>query len=152
MKSEGLKTYNSNNGMVKDSIPSTAVMNNLIKNKTSVDNIRNSCVSLTSMKIPCFELKNDINKGTKTAEYYLNLYYHKKKNNNSLSRISIPVKNSKRKDSNTSYDESIIEEVPFNFKEHSLSSGEEEKIIKILKIKLFSRGFHPKFYRLLPVK
>ena len=144
MKSEGLKTYNSNsnNGMVKDSIQSTAAMNNLVKNKNSCDNIRNSCVSLTSMKIPCFELKNDINKGTKTAEYYLNLYYHKKKNNN-LSRISIPVKNSKRKDSNTSYDESIIEEVPFNFKEHSLSSGEEEKIIKILKNQIVFQGVSP---------
>ena len=144
MKSEGLKTYNSNsnNGMVKDSIQSTAAMNNLVKNKNSCDNIRNSCVSLTSMKIPCFELKNDINKGTKTAEYYLNLYYHKKKNNN-LSRISIPVKNSKRKDSNASYDESIIEEVPFNFKEHSLSSGEEEKIIKILKNQIVFQGVSP---------
>ena len=141
LKSEGLKSYNSNNGMVKDSIPTTAVINNLMK-KSSVDNIRNSCVSLTLMKIPCLEWKNDIYKGTKTAEFYLNLYYHKKKNN--LSRISIPIKNSKRKDSHTSYDESFIDEIiPFQCREHSLSSGEEEKIIKILKNQIVFQGVSP---------
>ena len=72
---------NSCNVAVKDSIPSTVVNNKLLnpKNRNSCENIKNSTVSLGLMKIPCFEWKSDVNKGTKTAEYYLNIYYQKKR-------------------------------------------------------------------------
>ena len=86
---EGIKQINSGNVVVKDSIPSTGVNNKLANPKTraSIENIKNSTVSLGLMKIPCFEWKNDVNKGTKTAEYYLNIYYQKKKFNSSNKHI-----------------------------------------------------------------
>jgi cGMP-dependent protein kinase len=97
------------------------------------------------MKIPCFEWKTDINKGTKTAEYYLNSYYHKKKNNSS--RISLNNNKGKKNDSNGSniIDDSIIniEDLPFNFSEHIMSMGEEEKVIRILKNQIVFQGVSP---------
>ena len=143
MNGEGIKKYNSNNGIVKDSIPSTAPNNQLINPKNQI--VKNSCISLASMKIPCFEWKTDINKGTKTAEYYLNSYYHKKKNNSS--RISLNNNKGKKNDSNGSniIDDSIIniEDLPFNFSEHIMSMGEEEKVIRILKNQIVFQGVSP---------
>ena len=143
MNGEGIKKYNSNNGIVKDSIPSTAPNNQLINPKNQI--VKNSCISLASMKIPCFEWKTDINKGTKTAEYYLNSYYHKKKNNSS--RISLNNNKGKKNDSNGSnnIEDSIInmEDLPFNFSEHIMSMGEEEKVIRILKNQIVFQGVSP---------
>ena len=128
---------------MKESIPSTSENNQLIKPKNllTVDNtnspIKNSSVSYALMKIPCIEWKKDINKGNKSAEYYLNLYFSKKKNNTS-SRIS------KRKDSNSSnQEENNIDDLPFNTKEYSLSHDIEEKIIKILKNQIVFQGVSP---------
>ena len=138
---EGIKQINSGNVVVKDSIPSTGVNNKLANPKTraSIENIKNSTVSLGLMKIPCFEWKNDTNKGTKTAEYYLNIYYQKKKINSS--EISLSNIKSKRRDSEESI--SNIDELPFIFKEHSLPMGEEDKIIKILKNQIVFQGVSP---------
>ena len=137
-----IKNNNSNN-IMKESIPSTSENNQLIKPKNllTVDNtnspIKNSSVSYALMKIPCIEWKKDINKGNKSAEYYLNLYFSKKKNNTS-SRIS------KRKDSNSSnQEENNIDDLPFNTKEYSLSHDIEEKIIKILKNQIVFQGVSP---------
>ena len=137
-----IKNNNSNN-IMKESIPSTSENNQLIKPKNllTVDNtnspIKNSSVSYALMKIPCIEWKKDINKGNKSAEYYLNLYFSKKKNNTS-SRIS------KRKDSNSSNQEdNNIDDLPFNTKEYSLSHDIEEKIIKILKNQIVFQGVSP---------
>ena len=137
-----IKNNNSNN-IMKESIPSTSENNQMIKPKNilTVDNtnspLKNSSVSYALMKIPCIEWQKDINKGNKSAEYYLNLYYSKKKNNIS-SRIS------KRKDSNNSnQDENNIDDLPFNTKEYSLSHDIEEKIIKILKNQIVFQGVSP---------
>ena len=146
------KEINSNNGNVKESIPSTNINNQLIKQRKQ-DNaepfdspIKNSNVSLTTRKIPCFEWKTDTTKGTKTAEFYLNFYYHKKKNG--VSGLTMNnAKNKKRLDTNNSLredDEEIdIEDLPFNYKEYSLSPEEEEKIIKILKNQIVFQGVSP---------
>ena len=146
------KEINSNNGNVKESIPSTNINNQLIKQRKQ-DNaepfdspIKNSNVSLITRKIPCFEWKTDTTKGTKTAEFYLNVYYHKKKNG--VSGLTMNnVKNKKRLDTNNSLredDEEIdIEDLPFNYKEYSLSPEEEEKIIKILKNQIVFQGVSP---------
>ena len=146
------KEINSNNGNVKESIPSTNINNQLIKQRKQ-DNgepfdspIKNSNVSLTTRKIPCFEWKTDTTKGTKTAEFYLNVYYHKKKNG--VSGLTMNnAKNKKRLDTNNSLredDEEIdIEDLPFNYKEYSLSPEEEEKIIKILKNQIVFQGVSP---------
>ena len=146
------KEINSNNGNVKESIPSTNINNQLIKQRKQ-DNgepfdspIKNSNVSLTTRKIPCFEWKTDTTKGTKTAEFYLNVYYHKKKNG--VSGLTMNnAKNKKRLDTNNSLredDEEIdIEDLPFNYKEYSLNPEEEEKIIKILKNQIVFQGVSP---------
>ena len=146
------KEINSNNGNVKESIPSTNINNQLIKQRKQ-DNaepfdspIKNSNVSLITRKIPCFEWKTDTTKGTKTAEFYLNVYYHKKKNG--VSGLTMNnAKNKKRLDTNNSLredDEEIdIEDLPFNYKEYSLSPEEEEKIIKILKNQIVFQGVSP---------
>jgi hypothetical protein len=39
--------------------------------------MKNSLISSELIKIPSFEWKQDINKGTKTVEHYLNIYYKK---------------------------------------------------------------------------
>ena len=84
---------NSNNGNVKESIPSTTANNQLLKQRKPEAGefigspIKYSNVSIGLMKLPFFEWKQDTSKGTKSAEYYLNIYYHKKKN--SLTGFSI---------------------------------------------------------------
>ena len=91
-------------------------------------------MSLGQLKIPLFEWKNDPNIGSKSAEYYLNLYYYKL-SNNSMNNNNTIIK-SKKKDSVNTKDESIVsnvDELPFLFKERSLTSADEEKIIKLLK-------------------
>ena len=144
------KEINSNNGNVKESIPSTNINNQLIKQRKQEmaepfdSPIKNSNVSLATRKIPCFEWKTDTTKGTKTAEFYLNIYYHKKKNGVSAMNNE---KNKKRLDSNNSLredDEEIdIEDLPFNYKEYSLTQIEEEKIVKILKNQIVFQGVSP---------
>ena len=146
MNQGGINKYNnSNNALAKDSLQSTAANNQYSKqNRNTLDNFnsgyRNSCVSLGLMRIPCFEWKNNIHNGTKTAEYYLNVYYNKKKNNLSINEAYKPQK----KDTNTSIKEddslTTIEDLPFNYKEHILPTGEEEKIIKILKNQIVFQG------------
>ena len=142
---------NSNNGNVKESIPSTNANNQFLKQrKPEVGEsfgspIKNSNVSMGSMKLPFFEWKQDTSKGTKTAEFYLNIYYHKKKN--SLSGLSINnSKTRKKMDSSLYKDEETdlnIDDLPFNYKEYSLSSFEEEKVIKILKNQIVFQGVSP---------
>ena len=120
--------------LIKDYLPSSNENNQIIKPKNNYnsDFFKNS--PLVVKKIPCIEWKNDINKGTKSAEYYLNIYYYKKKNNTS-SRIS------KRKDTNNSYQEETNEDdLPFNIKEYNLSREIEGKVIKILKNQIVFQG------------
>ena len=145
--SKSIKKYNSIN-IMKESLPSTNVNNQLLKPKHrhSVENlssfIKSSNVSLRFVRIPCFEWKNNINKRIKSAEHYLNIYYRKKKNNLS-SRISMNNK-SKRLDTNNSFQEDTnIEELPFNCKEFCLTPLDEEKIINILKNQIVFQGVSP---------
>ena len=98
------------------------------------------------MKLPFFEWKQDTNKGTKSAEYYLNIYYQKKKN--SLTGFSLTNSKTKKKVdsaiSNKEEDNDLnIEDLPFNYKEYSLSPMEEEKLIKILKNQIVFQGVSP---------
>ena len=141
-------TNNPNYQIAAGSLQSTVPTNQYlkpIKNNQDIfnSNVRNSCVSLALMRIPCLEWKNNVNKGTKTVEYYLNVYYNKKKNNLSLNDPS----RSKIKNSSISYkdDDNLtnIEDLPFKQKEHILSSGEEDKIIKILKNQIVFQGVSP---------
>ena len=92
------------------------------------NSMKNSLISPELAKIPSFEWKQDLNKGTKTVEHYLNIYYKKKQS------ISNEVKsmnnNMKPKDDDKSLN---IDELPFNFTEHSLSLNDREKITQILK-------------------
>ena len=88
----------------------------------------------------------DANKGTKTAEFYLNVYYHKKKNgmpgltmNNSKNKKRLDTNNSLREED----EEMDIEDLPFNYKEYSITHEEEEKIIKILKNQIVFQGVSP---------
>ena len=140
----------SNNGIINNSLPSTIGNNQLLKPKSQEilnSNIKSSA-TLAFMKIPCFEWRNNINKGTKTAEYYLNIYYHKKKINSS--RITYNNK-SKRKDSSNIDDDEItnIEDLPFNYKEYTLSNKEEEKIIKILKNQIVFQSVSPEILSII---
>ena len=93
--------------------------------------MKNSLLSIGNLKIPCFQWKQDINKTTKTAEYYLNMFYQKK-NTTFSTNIRHSGSNWNRKgDENAS---SVnMEELPFIYKEHPLSDKDEEKITKILK-------------------
>ena len=98
------------------------------------------------MKLPYFEWKQDTSKGTKTAEFYLNIYYRKKKN--SLTGLSMTnLKAKKRLETSYSCKEEdndlSIEDLPFNYKEHSLSPVEEEKVLKILKNQIVFQGVSP---------
>ena len=65
---------------VKESLPSTQANNALVKPSINSPK-RSSVMSLGQLKIPCFEWKKDPNVGSKTAEYYLNLYYYQLSNN-----------------------------------------------------------------------
>ena len=145
-----IRQYNSCGGIGNNSLPSTAGNNQIfLKSKNQTDNninspTKNSKASFGFMKIPCFEWKNNINKGTKTAEYYLNIYYHKKKNNSS--RISYNNK-IKKKESGISYleddDITSIDDLPFTYKECTLLNKEDEKIIKILKNQIVFQSVSP---------
>ena len=89
--------------------------------------MKNSLVSLGRIKIQCFEWKPGSNKSNKTVEHYLNTYYQKK--NSSLIKNSCSnLVRSKLEDTSIN-----AEDLPFIFKEHSLSAEDEEQITKILK-------------------
>ena len=137
--------------MVNDSIPPSTSNNQLLKpkNQNEANSIfKNSIASLGLMKIACFEWKNAINKGTKTAEYYLNIYHNKKKNS---SRISL-IDKCKKKDSGFSYKEEdyiSIEDLPFTYREQPLNQTEEEKIKKILKNQIVFQGVSPEILSII---
>ena len=117
---------------MKESLPSTQANNALIKPSINSPK-RSSVMSLAQLKIPLFEWKNDPNVGSKSAEYYLNLYYYQLSNNSMNNNTNIK---SRKKDSVNTKDESVvnqIDELPFIFKERALSNAEEEKIITLLK-------------------
>ena len=85
-------------------------------------------VSLGHIKIPGFEWKKDVNKGTKSVEHYLNLYYQKK--NASYLKNSSVINVSKLREEETIIN---IDKLPFIYKEHNLSAEDEEQITRILK-------------------
>ena len=117
---------------MKESLPPSEIKPKKNEEKETYNQqIKNSILSLGKLKIPCFEYKQDINKEKKSAEYYLNKFYQKK-NNSFSTNIKYSGSNFMRKgEENTS---SInMEELPFIYKEHSLSEKDEEKITKILK-------------------
>ena len=135
-----MKKYNSNSqkNKVKESLPSTQANNALVKPSINSPK-RSSVMSIGQLKIPMFEWKNDPGIGSKTAEYYLNLYYYHLSNNslnNNINNNNNTSVKSKKRDSVSLKEETIInniDELPFLFKERSLSNADEEKIIKILK-------------------
>ena len=90
--------------------------------------MKNSLIPSELIKIPSFEWKQDINKGTKTIEHYLNIYYKKKQ------LISNEIKNTITNTKQNKEESAInVDELPFNFKEHSLSLDDKEQITQILK-------------------
>ena len=90
--------------------------------------MKNSLIPSELIKIPSFEWKQDINKGTKTIEHYLNIYYKKKQ------LISNEIKNTiTNTKQNKEESDIIVDGLPFNFKEHSLSLDDKEQITQILK-------------------
>ena len=97
-----------------------------------------SVISLTQLKIPCFEWKDGAHLGNKTAEYYLNIYYYQLSNGNIKNNA---IKNSMvdKKDKEET-NNSIIDELPFILKERSLSIGDEETVKKILKKLIIFQG------------
>ena len=90
--------------------------------------MKNSLIPSELIKIPSFEWKQDINKGTKTIEHYLNIYYKKKQliPNEIKNTITNTKQNKEESDIN-------VDGLPFNFKEHSLSLDDKEQITQILK-------------------
>ena len=91
--------------------------------------IKESLNPLNLIKIPSFEWNPDINKGTKTVEYYLNKYYQKKHViSNSIKNSNISFLKAREEDTLIS-----IDKLPFNYQEHSLSIEDKEKITQILK-------------------
>ena len=90
--------------------------------------MKNSLIPSELIKIPSFEWKQDINKGTKTIEHYLNIYYKKKQ------LIPNEIKNTITNTEQNKEESAInVDELPFNFKEHSLSLDDKEQITQILK-------------------
>ena len=89
--------------------------------------MKNSLISSELIKIPSFEWKQDINKGTKTVEHYLNIYYKKKQT------ISNEIKNSNINVIQNNNGIIKLDDLPFSFKEHSLSLSDKEQITRILK-------------------
>ena len=137
---------------VKESLPSTQANNALVKRSINSQK-RSSVMSLGQLKIPCFEWKNDPNVGSKTAEYYLNLYYYQL-SNNSPNNININNSNIKprKKESVNAIDNTIIntvDDLPFIFKERSLSNADEEKIIKILKNLIIFQDVSPEILSII---
>ena len=134
---------------VKESLPSTQVNNALIKPSINSPK-RSSVLSLGQLKIPCFEWKNDQNIGHKTAEYYLNIYYYQLSNLNN--NINTNITKSRKKDSVNTKDDTIINtelDLPFIFKERSLSNTDEEKIIKILKKLIIFQDVSPEILSII---
>ena len=137
---------------VKESLPSTQANNALVKPSINSPK-RSSVMSLGQLKIPCFEWKNDPNVGSKTAEYYLNLYYYQL-SNNSPNNININNSNIKprKKESVNAIENTIIntvDDLPFIFKERSLSNADEEKIIKILKNLIIFQDVSPEILSII---
>ena len=119
---------------MKESLPPSEIKQK--KNEeieTYNQQIKNTILSLGKLKIPSFEWKQDINKEKKTAEYYLNKFYQKKNNNSFSTNIKYSGSNFMRKGEDNNASSINMEELPFIFKEHSLSEKDEEKITKILK-------------------
>ena len=134
---------------VKESLPSTQANNALIKPSINSPK-RSSVLSLGQLKIPCFEWKNDQNIGHKTAEYYLNIYYYQLSNLNN--NINTNITKSRKKDSVNTKDDTIINtelDLPFIFKERSLSNTDEEKIIKILKKLIIFQDVSPEILSII---
>ena len=134
---------------VKESLPSTQVNNALIKPSINSPK-RSSVLSLGQLKIPCFEWKNDQNIGHKTAEYYLNIYYYQLSNLNN--NINTNITKSRKRDSVNTKDDTIINtelDLPFIFKERSLSNTDEEKIIKILKKLIIFQDVSPEILSII---
>ena len=101
------------------------------KNNTEIESkvgSNKNQIPSSKIKIPSFEWKQEQNKGTKSVEYYLNIYYKKKHE----------IKNTKEE--KTLED---IENLPFNYKEHQLSLNEEEKITQILKKQIIFQDIPP---------
>ena len=75
---------------------------------------RSSVISLTQLKIPCFEWKDGAHLGNKTAEYYLNIYYYQLSNgnikNNAIKNSMVDKKDKEETNNN------IIDELPFILK------------------------------------
>ena len=119
---------------MKESLPPSEIKQK--KNEeieTYNQQIKNTILSLGKLKIPSFEWKQDIYKEKKTAEYYLNKFYQKKNNNSFSTNIKYSGSNFMRKGEDNNASSINMEELPFIFKEHSLSEKDEEKITKILK-------------------
>ena len=134
---------------VKESLPSTQANNALIKPSINSPK-RSSVLSLGQLKIPCFEWKNDQNIGHKTAEYYLNIYYYQLSNLNN--NINTNITKSRKRDSVNTKDDTIINtelDLPFIFKERSLSNTDEEKIIKILKKLIIFQDVSPEILSII---
>ena len=127
-----ITNYNYNNQRVTESLrPSIIKPKKKEEIETLEPSIKNSVVSLGLIKIPFFSWKNDSNKDNKTAEYYLNMYYQKKNSFSSvIKRYSSNLFKTQSNENNTSIN---LEDLPFTYKEHSLSAEDEEKISKILK-------------------
>ena len=73
---------------MKESFPSTQSNNALVKPSINSPK-RSSVISFTQLKIPCFEWKDEMNLGNKTAEYYLNIYYSQISNGNNKNKTEI---------------------------------------------------------------
>ena len=121
---------------MKESLPSTQANKSLIKPSVNSPK-RSSVMSIGHLKIPFIEWKIDPNVGSKTAEHYLNIYYYQLSNlNNGNNNNTSIITKSRKKDSVNTRDDTVInnaEDLPFIFKERSLSNTDEEKIIQILK-------------------
>jgi cGMP-dependent protein kinase len=121
---------------VKESLPSTQInnVNNALVKPSMSSPKRSTVISVGLIKIPCFEWKTEENIGEKTAEYYLNIYYYQLSNATNTNNTNL--KSKKRESIMYTKDETLItnvEELPFIIKERSLSSAEEEQVIKLLK-------------------
>jgi cGMP-dependent protein kinase len=102
-------------------------------------------MSYGQIKIPYFEWKDESVIGKKTVECYLNLYYHQLSNSNNNTK-------SKKKDSFIAGEESLInnvDDLPFTFKERSLSNSDEERIIDILKKLIIFQDVSPEILSII---
>ena len=131
---------------MKESLPSTQSNNALVKPSINSPK-RSSVISFTQLKIPCFEWKDEMNLGNKTAEYYLNIYYSQISNGNNKNNTR---KNSvvERKEKEETYI-SNIDDLPFILKERSLSFADEETVKKILKKLIIFQGVSPEILSII---